>query len=117
MATIEDLRLWISKDVLDQSGEKVGKLADVYFDVDTDAPSFLVIDTGRRKPSPLVPAWNAMTSPDHVVVPYDMATLDTAPALDPVVGLTVEDESALFDFYRVQYTPSHSASGRRLMRR
>jgi PRC-barrel domain len=117
VATIEDLRQWIGKDALDRGNEKVGKLVDVYYDVDSDHSLFLVVDTGRRKPSLLVPAWNAVTTPDHITVAYDPDALSIAPTVDLSVGLTVEEEARLFSFYGVEYKPSHSASGRRLMRR
>jgi sporulation protein YlmC with PRC-barrel domain len=117
MAIIEDLRQWVGKDVLDNGGEKAGKLADVYFDVETDQPVFLVVDTGKRHDDILVPAWNAATTPDHVTVSYDADVLSGAPTIDLGVGLTLEEEQQLFSFYSVTYEPSQTGSHRRLMRR
>ena len=117
MATIEDLREWIGKDLLDGQDDKAGKLADVYFDVETDQPLFLVMHTGKRQADVLVPAWNATTSPDHVAVPYAPDALANAPTVDLAVGLTIDEEQKLFAYYSVQYKPSSTGSGRRLMRR
>jgi hypothetical protein len=117
MATIENLRQWIGKDLLDAQEKKAGKLADVYYDVESDEPIFLVLDTGRRHADVLVPAWNATTTPDHVAVPYEADALAVAPTIDLGSGLTVEDEQNLFSYYKVTYQPSQTKSGRRLMRR
>jgi sporulation protein YlmC with PRC-barrel domain len=117
MATIEDLRQWIGKDLLDVHDEKVGKLADVYFDVESDQPIFLVLHGGKRDPDVLIPAWNATTSPDHVTVPYDADAISNAPAVDLAVGVSVDEEQKLFAYYSVEYRPSTTGSGRRLMRR
>jgi hypothetical protein len=117
MATIENLREWIGKELLDALGDKAGKLADVYYDVDSDEPIFLVLDTGRRHDDVLVPAWNATTTPDHVAVPYEPEARASAPTIDLQAGLTIEDEQKLFSYYKITYQPSQAKSGRRLMRR
>jgi sporulation protein YlmC with PRC-barrel domain len=117
MAMIEDLRLWVGKDVLDAEGKKTGKLVDVYFDVETDSPVFLLVDMGRKRPGTLVPAWNAVTTPDHITVAYEEKALEGAPGIVVDEGLATTEEATAFAYYGVEYKPSATASGRRLMRR
>jgi sporulation protein YlmC with PRC-barrel domain len=116
MAIVGDLREWIGKEVVDESSAKVGKFVDVYFDVESDEPVFLVVDPGRRSDNLLVPAWNAAVSPDHVLVPYTAEALAGAPALSPGGELDTPNERDLFTYYKVQYVPSQTGSGRRLIR-
>ena len=116
MAIVEDLRSWIGKDVVDTESVKVGKFADVYFDVESDEPVFLVIDPGRRDDNLLAPAWNAAVSPDHVRLAYTTEALNGAPTLSQEGDLDTTTERDLFAFYKVDYVPSNTGSGRRLMR-
>ena len=116
MAIVEDLRSWIGKDVIDQAAEKVGRFVDVYFDVESDEPVFLVVNPGRRAENLLVPAWNATVSPDHVRLAYGLKGLEGAPTLDQEGDLNLDTERQLFAFYQVDYVPSRTGSGRRLVR-
>lgn len=117
MAIISDLRDWRGKDVLASDGDKIGRLHDVYFDVETDQPLFIVVDTGRRGPLVMAPAWNATTSPEDLTLPYQPAAFEQAPTVDPDHGLSIDDEKTVFAYYKVDYQPSQTGSGRRLMRR
>ncbi len=116
MAIVGDLRNWIGKDVVDQTDGKVGKFTDVYYDVESDEPVFLVVDPGRRTDNLLAPAWNAAVSPERVQLPYTSDALSGAPTLDPAGDLDTATERELFAFYKVQYVPSQTGSGRRLIR-
>jgi sporulation protein YlmC with PRC-barrel domain len=116
MAIVEDLRSWIGKDVVDQAAEKVGKFVDVYFDVESDEPVFLVVDPGRRTENLLVPAWNAAVTPEHVRLAYTAEGLAGAPTLEQEGDLDLDIERQLFAFYSVDYVPSRTGSGRRLVR-
>jgi hypothetical protein len=43
---IEDIKEWRGQDVIDSQGEKLGKLEDVYYDTESDAPAFGAIKSG-----------------------------------------------------------------------
>jgi sporulation protein YlmC with PRC-barrel domain len=116
MAIVEDLRSWIGKDVLDSGGGSLGKFRDVYFDVESDEPVFLVVDPGRRHDNLLAPAWNASVTPEVVRVAYTSEALDGAPTLALEGDLDTDTEQKLFAFFQVEYAPSQTGSGRRLMR-
>jgi sporulation protein YlmC with PRC-barrel domain len=116
MAIVDDIRSWIGKDVVDEGAQKVGKFTDVYYDVESDEAVFLVVDPGRRDDNVLVPAWNASVTPEHVRLAYDAEALKGAPTLTAEGELDAETERELFAFYKVEYVPSRTGSGRRLMR-
>ena len=116
MAIVDDLRSWINKDVVDEQDQKVGKFRDLYFDVESDEPVFLVVDPGRRSGNLLAPAWNASVTPEHVRLAYTTEALAGAPTLAQDGDLDTGTERELFAFYKVEYVPSRTGSGRRLVR-
>lgn len=116
MATVEDLRSWIGRDVVDIDDQKLGKFKDVYFDVESDDPVFIVIDPGRKDQDLLAPAWNAMVSPERVKVAYGSDVMGGAPTLAEEGDLDLDTEKDLFAHFRVAYVPSQTGTGRRLVR-
>jgi len=46
MVGVEGIAEWIGREVVDRDGEKVGKLADVYYDTTDRAPTFVAIKSG-----------------------------------------------------------------------
>jgi sporulation protein YlmC with PRC-barrel domain len=42
----EDIGEWRGKDLIDRNGERIGKLEDVYFDIETDQPQFGTVKEG-----------------------------------------------------------------------
>ncbi|MDQ2727901.1 MAG: PRC-barrel domain-containing protein [Actinomycetota bacterium] len=116
MAFIENLNQWTGKDVLGADGEKIGRLADTYYDAETDIAQFLVVETGAlRKHLVLVPAGGATGSPDHLTVPIDKDTVSKAPTI--VAGdLTLEEEQRAFEHYGFEYSAASTPGGRRLVR-
>lgn len=116
MAFIENLNQWTGKDVFGDEGEKIGRLADTYYDAETDIAQFLVVETGTlRKHLVLVPAGGATGSPDHLTVPVDKDTVRNAPKID-AGDLSLEDEQRAFEHYGFEYSSASTPGGRRLVR-
>ena len=46
MAEHQNIAEWHGKDLVDRDGEKIGKLEDVYVDVETDEPMFGTVKEG-----------------------------------------------------------------------
>jgi sporulation protein YlmC with PRC-barrel domain len=44
--TMTDLSGWRGHDVVDPSGERIGEIADIYLDEQTDQPEWLAVRTG-----------------------------------------------------------------------
>jgi hypothetical protein len=110
---------WHGKDVRDSSGERIGKLEDVYVDVETDEPMFGTIKEGFfGRHLTFVPLPGVTLGPDYLQVAASAAMVKAAPNIE-LQGdeLTQGDESRLYHHYELNYIAPPSESGRRLARR
>lgn len=109
---------WRGKDLVDRDGGKLGKLEDVYYDVETDEPMFGTVKQGLfSKHLTFVPLQDVNTSPDWLQVMVSKRQVKDAPNLDESGELSANAESALYEHYGVPYQAPSSPSGRRLGRR
>ena len=116
-----DFSEWHGKTLIDRNGENIGKLEDVYFDIETDLPQFATIKEGgllTRRHLTFVPLSEVTIGPDNLQVAVSKAQVKDAPTLE-LEGdeLSGKDESALYHYFELNYTPSNTPSGRRLARR
>ncbi len=114
-----DFSEWHGKDLVDRHGERIGKLEDVYFDVGTDRPQFATVKEGLiGRHLTFVPLTEVTIGPDNLQVSASRAEVKDAPTLE-LEGdeLSRADESTLYHYYQLNYTPSDTPSGRRLARR
>jgi sporulation protein YlmC with PRC-barrel domain len=110
---------WHGKTLLDAEGEKIGKLEDVYVDVETDVPQFATVKEGLiGRHLTFVPLGGIKIGPDELQVAVYKHQVEAAPNIE-LHGeeLSQEDESALYHHYELNYTPPSIESGRRLARR
>ncbi len=110
---------WLGKDVLDRDGEKLGRLHDVYVDVETDEPLFGTVKEGFiGRHLTFVPLVGVQVGPDALTVSVQRDVVRSAPDLD-LSGeeMSQEDESALYHYFEMNYTAPQTVSGRRLARR
>ena len=115
-----DFSEWQGKDLIDRDGERIGKLEDVYFDVSTDQPQFGLVKEGLigGRHLTFVPLTHVTIGPDFLQAAVSKAQVKDAPNAAPDnEGLSPADESALYHYYELNYTPSDTPSGRRLVRR
>jgi uncharacterized protein YrrD len=110
---------WHGKQLVDVDGEKIGKLEDVYVDVETDVPQFATVKEGFiGRHLTFVPLGGIKVGPDELQVAVTKAQVQSAPNLEQHgEELSQEDESALYHHYELNYTPPSTESGRRLGRR
>jgi sporulation protein YlmC with PRC-barrel domain len=110
---------WHGKMLVDSNGEKIGKLQDVYVDVETDEPQFATVKEGFiGRHLTFVPLSGIHIGPDELQVQVTKAQVRSAPDIE-MHGeeLTQADESALYHHFEMNYTPITTESGRRLARR
>ena len=115
----ENISEWHGKDLIDSFGEKIGKLEDVYVDVETDEPMFGTVKEGFiGRHLTFVPLGGATYAPDSVQVTVSKEQVKSAPNIE-LRGdeLSRADESTLYHHYELNYTPPNTESGRRLARR
>ena len=111
---------WHGKTLVDRNGEKIGKLEDVYVDVETDEPQFATVKEGGffDRHLTFVPLGGLHIGPDDLQVETTKEQVQTAPDIE-LHGkeLSQADESALYHHFEQNYTPPNTESGRRLARR
>jgi uncharacterized protein YrrD len=110
---------WHGKMLLDRNGEKIGKLQDVYVDVETDAPQFGTVKEGLiGRHLTFVPLVGIQIGPNDLQVTVTKDQVRSAPDIE-MHGeeLSQADESALYHHFEMNYTPIDTESGRRLARR
>ncbi len=110
---------WHGKMLVDRNGEKIGKLQDVYVDVETDEPQFATVKEGFiGRHLTFVPLGGLQIGPDDLQVTTTKEQVRSAPDLE-MHGeeLSQADESTLYHHFEMNYTPIDSPSGRRLARR
>lgn len=110
---------WLGKVVVDRDGERVGKLHDVYVDVETDTPQFGTVKEGfLGRHLTFVPLVGVEVGPDELKVTVLKEKVSSAPDLD-LHGqeMSQADESALYHHFEMNYTAIANESGRRLARR
>jgi uncharacterized protein YrrD len=110
---------WHGKDLIDNSGEKIGKLRDVYVDVETDEPMFGTVKEGFiDRHLTFVPLVGLTIGPNNLQVPVSKLQVKDAPNIDADTGeLSQTDESNLYHHYQLNYAAPETESGRRLARR
>lgn len=110
---------WHGKMLVDRDGEKIGKLEDVYVDVETDEPQFATVKEGLLgRHLTFVPLTGVEIGPDQLKVTVTKERVRSAPDLQ-LHGeeLSQADESGLYHHFEQNYTPPSTESGRRLARR
>jgi sporulation protein YlmC with PRC-barrel domain len=110
---------WQGKTLVDRDGEKIGKLQDVYVDVENDEPQFGTVKEGFiGRHLTFVPLGGMQVGPDELKVPVSGERVKAAPNIEQHgEELSQADESALYHHYELNYTPPNTESGRRLARR
>jgi sporulation protein YlmC with PRC-barrel domain len=110
---------WHGKMLVDRDGERIGKLQDVYVDVENDEPQFATVKEGFiGRHLTFVPLVGIKISPDELRVTVTREQIKAAPNIEQHgEELSQADESALYHHYELNYTPPNTESGRRLARR
>jgi hypothetical protein len=116
-----DFAQWHGKNLVDQAGEVIGRLEDVYFDIESDQPQFGTVKEGGlfvKRHLTFVPLIDVTVGPDYLQAAVSKAQVRDAPNID-LEGdeLSQTDESVLYHYYQLNYTPTSAPSGRRLARR
>ena len=110
---------WHGRMLIDRDGEKIGKLQDVYVDVETDEPQFATVKEGFiSRHLTFVPLAGIEVGPDSLRAAVSKAQVEDAPNIEQHgEELSQADESSLYHHFELNYTPPETESGRRLARR
>lgn len=117
--TVWNSASWHGRMLLDRNGEKLGRLRDVYVDVETDEPQFATVReglVGRRLT--FVPLSNIEMGTGDLQLPVTKEQVKSAPEIHMHGDeLSQAGESALYHHFEMDYTATGTESGRRLARR
>ena len=119
MAHHQNIGEWRGKTLVDRDRQKIGKLEDVYVDVETDEPMFGTVKEGLiGRHLTFVPLAGITIGPDDLQMAVTKEEVKSAPNIE-LHGdeLSRADESALYHHYQLNYTPPDTERGRRLARR
>src|SRR5579872_6305381 len=98
---------WHGKMLIDRDGRKIGKLQDVYVDVETDEPQFATVKEGFiGRHLTFVPLGGIRIGPDDLQVAATKEQVRSAPEIE-VHGdeLSQAGESRLYHHFEQNYTP------------
>ena len=98
--------------VLGTDGQKLGTVADIYFDKDTRRPEWALVSTGLfgAKHS-FVPITGASRTGDGLAVPYTKDQVKDAPRIDDDGELSEDQEAVLSRHYGLAYSEARSDTG------
>jgi sporulation protein YlmC with PRC-barrel domain len=110
--TDTDIQRLQGMEVVDSNGDKIGKLEDVYHEIETGQPAWLGIGTGflhnKRR---VVPAMTADIEDDeHVRVPYTKDMIKDSPDVDDE-EIAPDRERELYSYYGVESPQSAMTAG------
>src|SRR4051812_4969656 len=111
MSTTQNVLEWRGQELLDNDGDKIGKIEEIYLDTATDQPEWALVKTGLfGGKGTFVPLSQANPTGDGVQVPFEKSHVKDAPNIDPDGELSHSEERRLYEHYGIGYA-SDSTSG------
>ena len=102
MITRNDLRNLLGATARDPSGDKIGKVGQVYYDDDTDQPKWITVHTGLFGTNEsFVPLQGAQIQGGVVTLGYDKQRIKNAPNIAKDGHLSPEEEVQLYRYYGI----------------
>jgi uncharacterized protein YrrD len=114
MTMHQNISEWQGKQIVDRDGDKIGKLEDVYVDVETDEPMFGTVKEGFiGRHLTFVPLGGVTIGPDNLQVAVSKEQVRDAPNIESEGDeLSQEDESSLYHHYQLNsHHPTLRAAG------
>jgi uncharacterized protein (TIGR02271 family) len=98
--------------VVDPSGDKIGKIEEIYLDEQTNQPEWLLVNTGLfGTKSTFIPLQGANPAEDKVEVPFAKDQVKDAPGIEPGRELSRSEENELYRYYGIAQSTQRSDSG------
>lgn len=112
MPTKTEVADWRGLDMVDSAGSRIGKVEDIFLDVETDEPEWALVHTGMfGSKTTFVPIAGARADADAVTVPFGKAQVKDAPTMEPGTELSQDDEATLYGHYGMSYSEAQSDTG------
>jgi uncharacterized protein (TIGR02271 family) len=100
-------------ELVDEAGQKIGKVDELYLDDATGQPEFALIKAGGLfgSKSHFVPLQEATQEQDRLRVPYSKDKVKDAPGWDSDEHLSQAEEQEIYSYYGLAYGEQRSESG------
>jgi uncharacterized protein (TIGR02271 family) len=103
MITQNDLRKLLGATAHDPSGDKIGRIGQVYYDDDTDQPKWVTVHTGLFGTNEsFVPLQEARFEGGTVTLGYDKQKIKNAPNVAQDRHLSPDEEAELYRYYDIR---------------
>ncbi len=100
MAEVENIREWKGQDIVDQDGQKVGRLEETYSELGRSEPKIGAVKTGRlSRGLHLVPLTDATVGRGYIRLPFSGDEVGSAPTVKSGGQMTAEEETAFLEHY------------------
>ncbi|MFX0539258.1 PRC-barrel domain-containing protein [Ornithinimicrobium sp. Y1847] len=109
MISQEQINQLYDAEVVDQDGERVGSMGEVYVDNRTGDPAWVTVRTGWFSAKVFVPLSTAEILDGQIRVPYPTSRIKAAPSVESDGHLSENDEANLYRYYAVEEGPAPSA--------
>jgi hypothetical protein len=110
--SIETVRGWRGRVMVDRDSNKIGEVVDIYLDNETDRPEWAVVRTGLfGLRSTFVPLAEAREVGDELQVPQQRLQVRQAPNIEPDGQLSAAEEAELYRHYGLDYDGVTLSSG------
>jgi uncharacterized protein (TIGR02271 family) len=112
MIGTEHLQTIVGSNAVDNDGDKLGKIGNIYLDDRTGEPAWATVNTGLfgTKES-FVPLADARIEGDALVVPYDKAKVKDAPKVDDDGHIGDDEQAELYRYYGLAGVSSNGHDG------
>jgi uncharacterized protein (TIGR02271 family) len=111
MTEITNAYDWQGRTLIGRDGEKIGKIAELYTDQQTDKAEWARIDAGLfGNRSSFVPLAGASPQGEDVLVPVTRDQVKDAPKIEPGRDIAEHEEIELFQHYGVEYSNEGSVT-------
>ncbi|MGI8505214.1 MAG: DUF2382 domain-containing protein [Solirubrobacteraceae bacterium] len=105
MSEISEAYDFRGRTVLDQEGEKIGKVDELYYDEQGGQPEWALVNTGLfGTKKTFVPIRSASPTGEDLQIPVTKAQVKDAPRVEDDQELSEQEERRLFEHYGVPYT-------------
>ena len=112
MTDVQDLSAWIDRTLVDDTGDKIGKVVTFYIDEQTEQPQWIAVTTGLLgNRISFVPLQGATAHGDELRVPFSKAQVKDAPNVEPDGHLSPDEEAMLYRHYGLEYSEAGADTG------
>jgi hypothetical protein len=102
--SIETVRGWLGRVMIDRDGNRIGEITDLYLDNETGRPEWAVVRTGLfGLRSTFAPLAEATEVGEQVQIRHQRAQVKDAPNIEPDGQLSEAEEAELYRHYGLDY--------------